>query len=89
MLAPSLLDPAAEKLMCSEASSATEIARTARELLGDRFSSCSFTYVLMRAFDVEFYAAAEAARWHEFDSGPRSLSNDELEALLSPWLTNA
>lgn len=87
MLAPSLLDPAADELMHTDASGATEVARAAKELLGERFDSCSFTYVLMRAFEVEFYAASEAARWHEFDNGPRSLSDADLETLLDPWLS--
>ncbi|GAB2783833.1 hypothetical protein [Amycolatopsis magusensis] len=89
MLAPSLLDPAAEKLMLTDVTgrSATDVARVARELLGERFDSCTFTYVLMRAFDVEFHAACQASRWHEFDNGPRALSDADLETLLSPWLS--
>ncbi|QFU87492.1 hypothetical protein [Amycolatopsis sp. YIM 10] len=89
MLAPRLLEPAAQELMRNYAGdgSATDVARTARELLGARFDSCTFTYVLMRAFDVEFHAASEAAHWHEFDNGPRALSDADLETLLSPWLT--
>ncbi|AXB44239.1 hypothetical protein [Amycolatopsis albispora] len=91
MLAPRLLEPAAQELIRNYTGnrSATEVARSARDLLGERFDSCSFTYVLMRAFDVEFHAASEAARWHEFDNGPRSLSDDDLEALLRPWLPEA
>ncbi|MBP2477082.1 hypothetical protein JOF53_005954 [Crossiella equi] len=67
---------------------ATDVARTAKELLGERFSSDSFVYVMMRAFDVEFHAACDASRWHEFASGPRSLSDDDLEVLLRPWLAD-
>lgn len=88
MLAPRLLEPAAQELLNYAGDrNATEVARTARELLGARFDSCTFTYVLMRAFDVEFHAATEAARWHEFDNGPRSLSDADLETLLRPWLS--
>lgn len=68
---------------------ATEVARTARELLGDRFSPASFVYVLMRAFDVEFQAACAASRWHEIDNGPRALSDERLEAVLRPWLSGS
>ena len=89
MLAPRLLDPAAQELMLADVAgrSAADVARTARQLRGDRFDSCTFTYVLMRAFDVEFHAASEAARWHEFDNGPRARSAAGLGTLLGPWLT--
>jgi hypothetical protein len=88
MSAPSLYDPAAEELMLTDVTgrSATEVARTARTLLGEQFSSMSFMYVLMRAFEVEFHAARDASRWHEFHGGPRALSDADLEALLAPWL---
>jgi hypothetical protein len=43
-------------------------------------------YVLMRAFEVEYTAACDAARWHEFHGGPRALSDADLEKLLAPWL---
>lgn len=91
MSAPSLLDPAAEELMLSDVTgrSATEVAREARTLLGERFNSVSFMYVLMRAFEVEFYAARDASRWHEFHSGPHALSDADLEALLAPWLSSS
>ncbi|SEP54333.1 hypothetical protein [Amycolatopsis saalfeldensis] len=88
MSAPSLLDPAAEELKLADCSglSAVEIARAAQALLGERFSSVSFMYVLMRAFEVDFYAARDASRWHEFHGGPRALSDADLETLLAPWL---
>jgi len=53
MYAPSLLDPAAEELRLADVVGATEVAREARTLLGERFSSVTFMYVLMRAFEVE------------------------------------
>jgi len=88
MYAPSLLDPAADELrladMCGRG--ATEVAREARTLLGEWFSSVTFMYVLMWAFEVEYAAALDASRWHEFHGGPRALSDAELEALLAPWL---
>jgi hypothetical protein len=40
------------------------VAREARTLLGERFSSVTFMYVLMRAFEVEYTAARDASRWH-------------------------
>ncbi|MFF1615353.1 hypothetical protein ACFVYA_47110 [Amycolatopsis sp. NPDC058278] len=43
-------------------------------------------YVLMRAFEVEYTAACDASRWHEFHGGPRALSDADLEKLLAPWL---
>ena len=43
-------------------------------------------YVLMRAFEVEYTAARDASRWHEFHGGPRALSDADLEKLLDPWL---
>ncbi|MDT8915456.1 hypothetical protein [Amycolatopsis sp. PS_44_ISF1] len=87
MPAPRLLDPAAEELKLDVSGrTATEVARTAQTLLGDRFDSVSFMYVLMRAFDVDFYAARDASRWHEFHGGPRALSDADLEKLLAPWL---
>ncbi|WP_410596296.1 hypothetical protein [Amycolatopsis sp. lyj-23] len=88
MYAPSLLDPAAEELRLADVvgRGATEVAREARSLLGERFSSVTFTYVLMRAFEVEYTAARDAARWHEFHGGPRALSDADLEKLLAPWL---
>ncbi|MEV4053829.1 hypothetical protein AB0J55_21770 [Amycolatopsis sp. NPDC049688] len=89
MYAPSLLDPAAESLKLVDCNGATEVAREARTLLGDRFSSVTFMYVLMRAFEVEYTAARDAARWHEFHGGPRALSDADLEKLLAPWLTPA
>ncbi|MET8851724.1 hypothetical protein [Amycolatopsis sp. NPDC004625] len=89
MYAPSLLDPAAESLKLVDCTGATEVAREARTLLGDRFSSVTFMYVLMRAFEVEYTAARDAARWHEFHGGPRALSDADLEKLLAPWLTPA
>ncbi|MEQ0558835.1 hypothetical protein ABJI51_07120 [Amycolatopsis sp. NEAU-NG30] len=86
--APSLLDPAADELKSTDTAgrSAVEIARTARDLLGDRFSSATFLYVLMRAFEVDYHAATTAARWHECQQGPRALSDADLEKLLAPWL---
>jgi hypothetical protein len=86
MYAPSLLDPAAESLKLTDFGGATDVAREARTLLGERFSSVTFMYVLMRAFEVEYTAACDAARWHEFHGGPRALSDADLEALLAPWL---
>ncbi|MEU4524929.1 hypothetical protein AB0F52_40205 [Amycolatopsis sp. NPDC024027] len=85
MFTPSLLDPAAEELRLADVvgRGATEVART---LLGERFSSVTFMYVLMRAFEVEYTAARDASRWHEFHGGPRALSDAELEKLLAPWL---
>jgi hypothetical protein len=66
---------------------ATDVAREARTLLGERFSSVTFMYVLMRAFEVEYTVARDAARWHEFHGGgPRALSDADLEKLLAPWL---
>ncbi len=59
MYAPSLLDPAAESLRNSDFTGATEVAREARTLLGERFSSVTFMYVLMRAFEVEYTAACD------------------------------
>jgi hypothetical protein len=72
MYAPSLLDPAAEELRLADVvgRGATEVAREARALLGERFSSVTFMYVLMRAFEVEYTAACDASRWHEFHGGP-------------------
>jgi hypothetical protein len=86
--APSLLDPAADELRLTDVCGrgATEVAREARTLLGERFSSVTFMYVLMRAFEVEYAAACDAARWHEFHGGPRALSDSGLESLLAPWL---
>ncbi|GAB3162458.1 hypothetical protein GCM10027258_81510 [Amycolatopsis stemonae] len=84
--APSLLDPAAESLKLSYFTDATQVAREARTLLGDRFSSVTFMYVRMRAFEVEYTAACDASRWHEFHGGPRALSDADLEKLLAPWL---
>ncbi|MFG1645959.1 hypothetical protein ACGFMK_37255 [Amycolatopsis sp. NPDC049252] len=88
MYAPSLLDPAADELRLGNVvgRGATEMAREARTLLGERFSSVTFMYVLMRAFEVEYIAARDAARWHEFHDGPRTLSDADLEKLLAPWL---
>jgi hypothetical protein len=86
MYAPSLLDPAAEELKLADFRGATQVAREARTLLGERFSSVTFMYVLMRAFEVEFYAARDASRWHEFHGGPHALSDADLENLLAPWL---
>ncbi|MEV6443405.1 hypothetical protein [Amycolatopsis sp. NPDC051716] len=86
MYAPSLLDPAAESLKLSDVCGATQVAREARTLLGERFSSVTFMYVLMRAYEVEYNAARDASRWHEFHSGPRALSDADLEKLLAPWL---
>ncbi|MBB1158983.1 MULTISPECIES: hypothetical protein [Amycolatopsis] len=89
MYAPSLLEPAAEELRLADVCGrgATEVAREARSLLGERFSSVTFMYVLMRAFEVEYTAARDAALWHEFHSGTRALSDDDLEKLLAPWLS--
>ncbi|WP_167455027.1 hypothetical protein [Amycolatopsis kentuckyensis] len=50
------------------------------------FVSVTFMYVLMRAFEVEYNAARDASRWHEFHGGPRALSDADLEKLLAPWL---
>ncbi|MGW4062110.1 hypothetical protein [Amycolatopsis kentuckyensis] len=86
MYAPSLLDPAAESLKLSDVCGATDVARQARTLLGERFSSVTFMYVLMRAYEVEYNAARDASRWHEFHGGPRALSDADLEKLLAPWL---
>ncbi|MGW3993977.1 hypothetical protein [Amycolatopsis sp. NPDC004772] len=86
MYAPSLLDPAAESLKLSDFTGATDVARQARTLLGERFSSVTFMYVLMRAYEVEYNAARDASRWHEFHGGPRALSDADLEKLLAPWL---
>jgi len=86
MYAPSLLDPAAEELRLADFTGATDVAREARTLLGERFSSVTFMYVLMRAFKVEYTAACDASRWHEFHGGPRALSDADLEKLLAPWL---
>ncbi|WP_329058127.1 hypothetical protein [Amycolatopsis sp. NBC_01480] len=88
MYAPSLLDPAADELRLADVvgRGATEVAREARTLLGERFSSVTFMYVLMRAFEVEYTAACDASRWHEFHGGPRALSDADLEKLLAPWL---
>ena len=86
MYAPSLLDPAAESLKLSDVCGATQVAREARTLLGERFSSVTFMYVLMRAYEVEYNAARDASRWHEFHGGPRALSDSDLEKLLAPWL---
>jgi hypothetical protein len=85
---PGLLDPAADELRLSDVvdRSATEVAREARTLLGERFSSVTFMYVLMRAFEVEYTAARDASRRHEFHGGPRALSDADLENLLAPWL---
>src|SRR5436190_23832611 len=66
MYAPSLLDPTAESLKLGDFVGATDVAREARTLLGERFSSVTFMYVLMRAFEVEYNAACDASRWHEF-----------------------
>jgi hypothetical protein len=74
MYAPSLLDPAAESLKLADVVGATDVAREARTLLGER------------AFEVEYSAACDASRWHEFHGGPRALSDADLEALLAPWL---
>jgi hypothetical protein len=89
MSTPSLLDPAAEELMLREVTSGVAIARTVRELLGERFDPVSFMYVLMRAYSVDFHAARAASRWHEFQDGPRALSDADLEALLAPWLATS
>jgi hypothetical protein len=40
----------------------------------------------MRAYEVEYAAACDASRWHEFHGGPRALSDADLEKLLAPWL---
>ncbi|MEV6621322.1 hypothetical protein AB0M83_10515 [Amycolatopsis sp. NPDC051106] len=87
MYAPSLLDPAAESLKLGDHVGATDVAREARTLLGERFSSVTFMYVLMRAYEVEYNAARDASRWHEFHGGPRALSDADLEKLLAPWLS--
>lgn len=90
LCAPSLLDPAAEELKLADVNgrqTAVDVARTARTLLGERFDSGSFMYVLMRAFEVDYHAAREASRWHEFHGGAAALSDDALEKLLAPWLT--
>ncbi|WP_101435110.1 hypothetical protein [Amycolatopsis echigonensis] len=87
LCAPSLLDPAAEELKLADVNgrqTAVDVARTARTLLGERFDSGSFMYVLMRAFEVDY---REASRWHEFHGGAAALSDDALEKLLAPWLT--
>jgi hypothetical protein len=86
MYAPSLLDPAADSLRLADFTGATDVAREARTLLGERFSSVTFMYVLMRAYEVEYNAARDASRWHEFHGGPRALSDADLETLLAPWL---
>jgi hypothetical protein len=87
MSAPSLLDPAADELKLGvPGRTATDVARAAQTLLGERFDSVSFMYVLMRAFEVDFYAARDASRWHEFHGGPRALSDADEETLLAPWL---
>ncbi|WSE30418.1 hypothetical protein VSH64_47830 [Amycolatopsis rhabdoformis] len=83
---PCLLDPAAEELKLTGGSTATDVARTARTLLGERFDSESFMYVLMRAYAVDFHAARDASRWQGFGSNPRALSDADLEVLLAPWL---
>ena len=86
LCAPSLLDPAAEELKLADLNGrAVDVARTARTLLGERFDSGSFMYVLMRAYEVDYHAAREATRWQGFGGGP--LSDDALETLLAPWLT--
>lgn len=87
--APSLLDPAADELRLADVTgrTAVDVARTARDLLGDRFSSASFLYVLMRAFEVDYHAATAAARWHECRPGPRALSDADLEVVLAPWFS--
>jgi len=64
---------------------ATDVVREARALLGDQFSSVTFMYVLMRAFEVEYAVACDASRWHEFHGRPRALSDADLGALLAPW----
>ncbi|MBB4685269.1 hypothetical protein [Amycolatopsis jiangsuensis] len=87
MYAPSLLEPAAEELRLADVVGAAGVARAARTLLGERFSSVTFMYVLMRAFEVEYTAARDASRWHEFHGGPRALSDADLEKLLAPWLS--
>ncbi len=49
----------------------------------------TFMYVLMRAFEVEYTAACDASRWHEFHGGPRAVSDADLEKLLAPWLRDS
>ncbi|WP_239154080.1 hypothetical protein [Amycolatopsis sp. FDAARGOS 1241] len=88
MSTPSLLDPAAEELKLTGGRTATDVARTARTLLGERFDPVSFMYVLMRAYSVDFHAARDASRWQGFGEGPRQLSDADLEALLAPWLAS-
>ncbi|MEV6903080.1 hypothetical protein [Amycolatopsis sp. NPDC051372] len=83
---PCLLDPAAEELKLRDITGGVAVARAARSLLGERFDSESFMYVLMRAYSVDFHAARDASRWHEFENGPRALSDADLEVLLAPWV---
>jgi hypothetical protein len=83
---PCLLDPAAEELKLRDISGGVAVARAARTLLGERFDSESFMYVLMRAYSVDFHAARDAARWQGFGESPRALSDADLEVLLAPWL---
>lgn len=61
MHASSLLDPAVEELRLADVvgRGAIEVARETRTLLGERFSSVTFMYVLMRAFEVEYSAACD------------------------------
>ena len=89
-LAPAIRKLADEKMhvRLADFRGATQVAREARTLLGERFSSVTFMYVLMRAFEVEYSAACDASRWHEFHGGPRALSDADLEKLLAPWLSH-
>lgn len=64
-----------------------ELARTARDELGEDFRPFRFIQVFWRAFDIPLPVMQKAAAWRGLNPAPPEISDAEFEQLLAPWLS--
>ncbi|MBR8642075.1 hypothetical protein KEF29_28990 [Streptomyces tuirus] len=67
---------------------AVELAGLAREKLGTAFGVISFISVFRLAFDVPLPVLQHVQAWQGFGWGGATISDEDLSARLSPWLSN-
>ncbi|MGI5199033.1 hypothetical protein ACQEVY_36280 [Streptomyces sp. CA-288835] len=70
-----------------EGKDAVELALLSREKLGETFGVISFTASFHLAFHVPLPVLQRAHAWQRFGWGRTSISDEEISAILSPWLT--
>lgn len=65
---------------------AAGLARKAKGELGDNFRVITLIQVFWKAFEIPLPVLQNAACWRGFHLASSSISDEELEPLLAPWL---